>query len=192
MIDSGWFVAITGFAQATPWLHGPVVAFTEYGVVLLALAALVILWHLRREGSETLARALWVPAAVVVAYAVDSGIKQLVAEPRPCQAIPSAATVLPCDAPGDYSFPSNHTVIFAAFTAAVFLLNRRWGVLAAVVTLLMAATRLYVGAHYVHDVLAGLAVGVLVGSAGSLLVKPVAGLLDRIRERPQWTQAARK
>ncbi|QWF80050.1 phosphatase PAP2 family protein [Amycolatopsis sp. CA-230715] len=163
MFDADWYLAITTFARETPWLHGVFVAITDYGVVLLALAVAAILW---RERRGELRKAIWIPVAMVVGYLVNSGIKSWVVEARPCRALHDVVTVLPCDGPKDYSFPSNHTVVFAAFTGAVFLLNRAWGVLALVATLVMGFSRVYVGAHYPHDVLGGLVVGILIGLAG--------------------------
>lgn len=170
VFDAGWYLSITTFARETPWLHGILVAVTDYGVVLLALAVAAILW---RERHGELRKAIWIPVAMAVAYLVNSGIKDWVEEARPCRALQDVVTVLPCDGPKDYSFPSNHTVIFAAFTGAVFLLKRAWGVLALVATLVMGFSRVYVGAHYPHDVLAGLAVGLLVGLAGHFVLAMV-------------------
>ncbi|WP_344416305.1 phosphatase PAP2 family protein [Amycolatopsis minnesotensis] len=167
MFDAGWYLTITTFARETPWLHGIFVAVTEYGVVLLAVAVAAILWRERRGEPR---KAIWIPVAMVLAYLVNSGIKDWVVEARPCRAIQHVVTVLPCDGPTDYSFPSNHTVVFAAFTGAVFLLKRAWGVFALVATLVMGFSRVYVGAHYPHDVLGGLAVGLLIGLAGHLVL----------------------
>ncbi|MDT7725220.1 MAG: hypothetical protein QOI21_1796 [Actinomycetota bacterium] len=183
VIDSGWYRAVTDFARATSWLAEPVILFTEYGVFLLGVAVAAMAWWSRRRGSAVQAAVLWVPVAVVAAYAIDSVIKGVVAEQRPCRVVPAVTTLLPCDGPTDYAFPSNHTVIVSAFAVAVFLVHRRWGVFAAVFALLMAASRVYVGAHYPHDVLAGFVVGGLIGACGVFVRKPMTSLLDGIARR---------
>lgn len=180
MIDSGWYRDITDFAQSTPWLAEPAVLFTEYGVFALGLVIAALLWWARRRGSAVLASVLWVPIVMVAAFAIDSVLKLVVAEPRPCRVLAGVHTVLPCDGPTDYAFPSNHTVVFAAFAAAVFLVNRRWGLVAGVFTILMAASRVYVGAHYPHDVVAGLVIGVAIGACGRLIHRPLTAVLDRL------------
>ncbi|MCU1687180.1 MAG: phosphatase family protein [Amycolatopsis sp.] len=180
MIDSGWYRDVTEFASATKWLNGTVVAFTTYGVFVLVLVILAMGWWARRRGVEAMAGVLWVPIAMGVAYLLNSVIKSLVAEPRPCRVVPGVHTVLPCDGPTDYSFPSNHTVIVAAFAAAVLLLNRRWGLFALVFALVMALTRVYVGAHYPHDVLAGFVIGLAVGACGVFTRKPLEHALERV------------
>lgn len=188
MIDSGWYRDITDFAQSTPWLAEPAILFTDYGIFGLGLVIVALLWWARKPGSAVLASVLWVPIAMVAAFVVNSVLKQVVAEPRPCRVVPGVHTVLPCDGPTDYAFPSNHTVVFAAFAAAVFLVNRRWGLVAGVVTILMAASRVYVGAHYPHDVVAGLVVGVAIGACGLFIHRPLTAVLDRLVFRRRAAQ----
>ncbi|WP_434449778.1 phosphatase PAP2 family protein [Lentzea sp. E54] len=104
-------------------------------------------------------RAFLAGAGVVVAYAVSEVIKLVVQEERPCRTAPSLA---PCPEPGDWSFPSNHSVVAGGSAMAIWALHRTFGWVAAVCALAAAASRVVVGVHYVHDVLAGLALGALV------------------------------
>ncbi|NEC84933.1 phosphatase PAP2 family protein, partial [Streptomyces sp. SID12501] len=55
----------------------------------------------------------------------------------------------------------NHAAIAAAAAVALLFVSRRLGTVAAVAAAAMAASRVWVGAHYPHDVLAGCVVGVL-------------------------------
>jgi membrane-associated phospholipid phosphatase len=80
----------------------------------------------------------------------------------------------------DFSLPSDHATMAGAVAAGLFLANRRWGTIAAAAALLMAFTRVYVGAHYLSDVLAGLALGAAVAVIGWWAVVP---LLDRLVAR---------
>ncbi|WP_221468395.1 phosphatase PAP2 family protein [Saccharopolyspora phatthalungensis] len=181
MPDSGVYVAMTEFAARTPWLWTPVSVFTTYGVVALIVAVLWMLWWARRADSAAAAKVLWVGVAVVLAYVLDSALKNVVAEQRPCRALPDVVTVLPCDGVTDYAFPSNHTVIFAAFAVATLIVRRSWGYLAVVGALLMAISRVYVGAHYPHDVIAGLVVGGAVGGAWLVVRRPLTASVERLR-----------
>jgi membrane-associated phospholipid phosphatase len=192
MTDDAWYLDVVGFAQHTSWLHAIAIAFTTYGVILEGLAILWLAWRSRRSGDEVLAKVLWIPIAMVVAYLLDSGIKQLVAEPRPCRALQNVATLLPCDAPTDYAFPSNHAVLVASFAAAIVLLSRRWSVLAWIFAIVMAASRVYVGAHYPHDVVAGLLIGAIVGYCGYLVQRPLTSLVATIRTRTTAVAHSRK
>lgn len=113
-------------------------------------------------------RAFLAGAGVVVAYAVSEVVKLVVQEERPCRTAPSLAE---CPAPGDWSFPSNHSVIAGASAMAIWALHRALGWVAAVCAVAAAASRVVVGVHYVHDVLAGLALGALVSWGIAVLLK---------------------
>lgn len=85
----------------------------------------------------------------------------------------------------DFSFPSDHATAAGAVAVGLLLTNRRWGIVAAALAIVMAFTRVYVGAHYPGDVIAGLALGGAVAAAGTALVVP---LLTRIAERLSRTR----
>src|SRR5699024_1773760 len=75
------------------------------------------------------------------------------------------ATVLSCPGSGDWSWPSNHAVLAAAFATACILVVPRLAWFALPLALAIAASRVAAGVHYVHDVLSGLALGALVVAA---------------------------
>ncbi|WP_370942930.1 phosphatase PAP2 family protein [Amycolatopsis sp. cg5] len=164
--DGGWYRAVARFAEETPWLHRFFEIYTDWGLVLLALLALVACWRARGGTAEDKAAAVWVPLAAVLAFGVSSLVKPLVQESRPCQSLLGVVPLTPCEPVGDYSFPSNHAVIVAAVAVALFFVDRRLGWIATILALLLAFSRVYVGAHYPHDVFAGLFVGALVGFCG--------------------------
>ncbi|MFI6876674.1 bifunctional phosphatase PAP2/diacylglycerol kinase family protein [Streptomyces sp. NPDC050400] len=58
------------------------------------------------------------------------------------------------------SFPSGHAASAAAFATGVALESRGWGAAVAPVAFSVAASRVYTGAHFPGDVLAGAALGV--------------------------------
>lgn len=90
-------------------------------------------------------------------------LKNLVARDRPCWIDPTVQLLI--ENPGDFSFPSGHTM--ASFEAAVsiFLYNRRWGAAALVLAALIAFSRLYLFVHFPSDVLTGLVLGVVIALA---------------------------
>ena len=107
----------------------------------------------------------WLLAAAGVgtvgAYAVSEMVKLLVTEARPCHVV-DVATVLACPAPGDWSWPSNHSTIAGALAVACLLVAPRLWPVVLPLALAVAGARVAAGVHYVHDVASGLALGVLV------------------------------
>src|SRR5699024_2357425 len=77
---------------------------------------------------------------------------------------------------GDWSWPSNHAVLAAAFATACILVVPRLAWFALPLALAIAASRVAAGVHYVHDVLSVPALGARVAAA---VVAAAAPVLDR-------------
>lgn len=188
------FRAINSFARSTPWLHAPMLAYATYGVVVIAALLLAGWWLARRAADPSrMAAAVWAGAATLIAVGVNQSIVAAVHEARPYTSLSGILVLASRNA--DPSFPSDHAVMAGAAAAGVLLVTRgllAWIAVAA--ALLLAFSRVYIAAHYPHDVLAGLALGVLVTVAGYLLVRrPLTALVQRLqrtRLRPLLTSAA--
>jgi membrane-associated phospholipid phosphatase len=83
----------------------------------------------------------------------------------------------------DPSFPSDHAAAAAAIAVVVLLVHRRLGVLVLALAALVCFARVYVGAHYPGDVLAGAGIGVVVAL---LLWRPLAFVPTRINDALAW------
>jgi undecaprenyl-diphosphatase len=182
-IDGGLYTDVTDFARDTHWLNGPGSAYTSVGMSVFVVFLLVAWWRARREGSAVMAGVLATPFAVVIAYLANTGIKDVFQEPRPCRALPHAYLVEACPPPDDYAFPSNHTTVAFAFTVALALTYRWLGGIALLAAVAMGASRVYVGAHYPHDVAVGAVVGSLVALILVLAARWLCGpLVTRLRQ----------
>jgi len=127
--------------------------------VLIPAAVLVGAWFFRRRrGWSATGRML---VAIVGAVALQSIVKAMVERPRPTGGITDF------DVSGS-SFPSGHAVRAVAFWGMLALLvsdgrTRKqqaviWSV-AGVVAALVAASRVYLGVHWLSDVVGGIALG---------------------------------
>ncbi|MFZ2175908.1 MAG: phosphatase PAP2 family protein [Rhodococcus sp. (in: high G+C Gram-positive bacteria)] len=164
-LDGTVYTDVVTFAQNTHWLNAPMVDYSSFGMALFAVFILIAWRTARRGGPAAMAAAIAVPIAAVAAYLVNDGIKWVVTEQRPCYLFPNSFLLEACPPAADYSFPSNHSAVAAAMAVALFLIDRRLGLFAAAAAVVMGFSRVYVGAHYPHDVLVGLLVGTVVGVA---------------------------
>jgi undecaprenyl-diphosphatase len=181
-LDQGvlhWFQA-----QHTPWLDAVMVNLTDLGnryvVTVVALLAAVCFLAVRQYRA-----ALLMVVAAVACWALVEGIKNVVRRERPpktevrrveepsllsrvlgaAEQRPTGELPQPTHAERTYSFPSGHALSSGAVYLTLALLVarrlRRRGprVLVVVGTALLVfvigVTRLYLGAHYFTDVLAG-------------------------------------
>lgn len=73
------------------------------------------------------------------------------------------------------SFPSGHTATAIAFAAIIFFGSPGWGIAALLLALLVACSRLLLGAHHLSDLI-----------AATLIAWSVAWLVWHSREHPFW------
>ncbi|MFD9355192.1 phosphatase PAP2 family protein [Streptomyces sp. NPDC060031] len=184
-IDGRAYLDVVGLAHRAPGPFDTVIAaWSVYGLGLFALLMLAAWWRARRAGHPRAVMALAVPPITLLAFGVDDLLKLAVREDRPCRTL-GVATLEACPAPGDWSFPSNHAALATAAACALLLVSRRAGAVALVAAALMAASRVWVGVHYPHDVLAGCLVGALVAlAAGSAVRRRQSALAGRLGSGP--------
>ena len=182
-LSEALFLRINEFARTSAALHAPAVAYAKYGLVVFAALLLLGVWRRRGASDRQLAASVWAGLGTLLAVAVNQPVAALVAEARPYAAHPSALVLV--DRTTDWSFPSDHSVLAGAAAVGLLLVSRRLGALAAAAALVMAAARVYVGAHYPHDVLAGLLLGGAVATLGWLLLqRPLTRLVQALRSVP--------
>ncbi|MGW6206864.1 phosphatase PAP2 family protein [Streptomyces sp. NPDC055089] len=181
-IDGGFYTWVTELAQRSPAaLDSAVRVWSDYGLALFALLMLASWWRSRPADPARTAMALCAPLVVVAAYFANDLAKSVFHEQRPCRTL-HVVTVEACPALGDWSFPSNHAAIAAAAATAVWLTGRRIGAVALAAALLMGASRVWIGAHYPHDVLIGLLTGALVAWPLTVAARRCAPAVVRLRD----------
>jgi undecaprenyl-diphosphatase len=191
--DTSLFLSVNDFARSTPWLHGPLVLYAGYGLVVFAGLLVAGWWIARKAGDPArMAAALWAPAGMLLALAVNQPIVAAVNESRPYASLPDILVLAtPTTDPG---FPSDHAMVAGAVTAGLFLVDRRLGWVTAAAAALMAFSRVYIAAHYPLDVVVGLLLGAAVSLAGYFLLRRVllrmVLALQDTRLRPLLTTSA--
>jgi undecaprenyl-diphosphatase len=156
---------------------GTVGSLVVIGPVMVGVA--VFLWVKHRWSALT----IWV-SAIAVSQLVSITMKSLYGRPRP---------PLPLMETSSFSFPSGHAITSAVFAVGLILVAVRpglrrpwhWALVVAYI-LAIAWSRVYVRAHWLSDVTAGVAIGTAVVLTAVLLVtwldeeKPVGeGVDDR-------------
>src|SRR5699024_10637512 len=150
------------------------VPWPALSIAVAALAALALATYPVRERLFTAVAGLAEGSALAsaVGSVAEFGLLALVAT----AGVVGRARGLSCPGGGDWSWPSSHAALAAAFAAACILVVPRLAWFALPLALAIAASRVAAGVHYVHDVLSGLALGALVVAAVVAAASPV---LDR-------------
>lgn len=165
---------INGLAKDAPhWFDRVMEYVGEYGVLLgLVLAVLWCWWTVRRRGAEdtasSVAALVWAPLAAGIAVLVNVPIRGFVERPRPFNDHQGLEVLV--SGKTDYSFVSDHATIAMALGVALFVANRKFGLVGIGLALLEGFCRVYMGVHYPTDVVGGFALG----TAVALLLSPLA------------------
>ncbi len=165
-----WDESILQWIQHTlrgPFLDAVLPAITFLGdAALIWIAAAVLLMAIKTQRAAGAAVAVALLLSLLVG---NCGIKPLVARLRPCDVDLSITLLIPH--PGEFSFPSGHSMSSFAAATALFLYRKKWGAAALVLAALIGFSRLYLYVHYPTDVLAGALIGVGLAFLSRFLVE---------------------
>jgi len=175
-VDYRIYHAINQFIYHHAWLGRGLNALEKWAVPVIAVATFA-LWLLARPGGTRkwkLASACALGSAAL-ALLINQVIGKLWHRQRPFAAHPAAHVW--GSRSHDPSFPSDHASAAFAIAFAVFLFDRVVGSIFLAAAVVIGVGRVFIGAHYPLDVLAGC----LVGLASALLLARVASpLIDRL------------
>lgn len=139
------------------------------GIVWFALSAILLPFQKYRTSG----------IAMIIAIAVswlfgEIGIKNLVGRVRPCYKVDEEQLLI--KNPPHYSFPSGHTTSSFAATTVMFFMHPILAIPMFFLAVLIGFSRTYLLVHYMTDVLAGLALGIITGCIIVPLVYSISAL----------------
>lgn len=189
-MDDNLFRWFNSLADATPWLHGAARFYAVDAVAAFAVLLLLAWWDARSavDPPRAVAAVMWAGIAPLVGAVAVQLIGSWVDRARPTTRIPGTHLLL--DPTRDFSFPSDHTTATVAVAVGLILaaplLRRHWyGWTALALAIVLGLDRIYVGAHYPTDVLAGIALGAAVAAIPAVPARSVlTALTTRVSRSP--------
>ena len=151
--------------------------YTQTWTWIPAILVLLV-WMWRKWGVRSLYVVAGIALCILLADQISSSLlKPLVARLRPTHNPEIADLIHTVNGyrGGRYGFVSSHAAnaaTFVTFTAFVFR-NRLYTILLSLWAFFTAYSRVYLGVHYVGDVLCGALIGVLVGMGVYFVLKPL-------------------
>lgn len=141
------------------WLDAVMTFLTKLGngsiINLWIIIAIVCLFpkKTRKTGFQML-------ISMLVTFIIGNLIlKNAFARTRPCDIDTAVALLIPH--PGEFSFPSGHSMNGMTAAVTIFLNNKKIGIPAILLAVIIGFSRLYHFVHFPTDVLAGFAIGML-------------------------------
>ena len=197
-MDYRVYHSINDFFADHRWLAHVFSGFESVAPLVFGVAAFG-LWLLARPGTGN--RWKLASASALAAGALGLLVNRVIASfwdrPRPYEA--HRAVHVWGGRSHDPSFPSDHASAAFGIAFAVFFFDRVVGALFLAAATLIAAGRVFVGAHYPADVIAGCAVGLACAVVVVRLARPLLALCVRLVERitdpivaPAWRLFGRR
>lgn len=147
-----------------------ITAFGNGGIFWMACAAILLIFPKTRKTG--LAMGIALALGLIVCNFI---LKPVIDRPRPFKVLADMGVIinLLIKEPGPHSFPSGHTI--ASFEASVALLlgNKKLGIPAFILAILIAFSRLYLYVHYPTDVIASIILGTLFAFIGHFVAQKI-------------------
>lgn len=127
----------------------------NFGVVWIAWAVLFLASSKYEDTGERILCGLF--AGVILGNLL---LKHMIARPRPFKMDDTKSLLI--KEPADYSFPSGHTLSSVISVCVISHTNVVFGIIAAVLCLLILFSRIYLFVHYPSDILGGIGLGFII------------------------------
>ena len=165
--DVELFRAINGLAGQSPLIDAFMLGLGHPSNLVLPLVLVLAYW-VWTDRREAVIGAVSLAALFLFSDFLGAQIKHWVARPRPCRMLESVHQLAGCG--GTYGFPSNHAMNTAAAAACAHVLYPMTGWVTWPLVVLIGFSRIYVGGHFVTDLLGGWVLGILLGGGAGVLL----------------------
>ena len=151
-----------------PWILNTLFSFFSakgiYIVIWLGIFLYIVIFEEKRNKTFI----IYFFASFIIAFLSVAMIKNITSRPRPFAA---NFQPIPINYPTDYSFPSGHATISFASATLLSVFDKKRKKYFYLIAVLIAFSRVYLGYHYVSDVIVGSLLGWLISSIVLLKLK---------------------
>ena len=160
------YKSLSSFIRKHKYVHGIFdVLYHVLPHMVVIMYFITIAYKLYNRDYVSLIRIIAVPMMTFILCTV---FRKVINEKRPYE-IYNINPLIKKDKAG-CSFPSRHTMSAAVIAMAELYVNIRVGIVAIVIAILIVILRPVAGVHFVKDVIAGMAAGILFGIIGFYII----------------------
>ena len=168
-----WFQSIHNSVFDVIW---PIITLFGAKGAFCAISSVLILIFVKDKRVGLTCILAWVIDVLIC----NVTIKPLAMRDRPCW-IDTTVPLL-VEVPDDYSFPSGHTAILFCWAISIIQYNKKWGIAAIVLAILVGFSRLYLFVHFPTDVLVGAICGTIAAIISGLIVRKCWPNIEKMLE----------
>ncbi|NHJ04480.1 MAG: phosphatase PAP2 family protein [Candidatus Heimdallarchaeota archaeon] len=167
----GWFfdqAIIEAFQNAAPWLKWPFLIITYFGEALIYIILLAIAFWIYKKKDAFIAIYILLTASFLNFF-----LKIIIRKPRPDHAIRLVEE-------SNFSTPSGHAQTSATMYGWImFYFKKIWlYIVIPILVILLCISRVFLGVHFIGDVIIGLLVGIAVLTAMYFGIPPLIRWID--------------
>ncbi len=161
-LDTQLFFLLNNLAGQSPLFDEIIVFLASYPGYILIVLFLALVFFSHYSKPEKLQILLVTGISVIIArFGITELIRFFYHRPRPFIDLPVNQLLTS----NEWSFPSGHATFFFALATAVYLYNKKWGIVFYIATILMTISRVVAGVHYPSDIIGGAVIGIAVACA---------------------------
>jgi len=158
-LDTQLFYLLNNLAGQSPLFDDAIVFLAEdFKYVLVALFAVFIIFSQYSNLKKLQIIFVTALSSGIAYFGITKLFRFLYHRPRPFL----DHTVNQLLANDNWSFPSGHAAFFFAVATAVYLYDKKWGIVFFAATILMTLSRVSAGIHYPSDIVGGAIIGIII------------------------------